>query len=459
MTAATKKHAVDMTTGRPLRLILSFALPVLLGAAFQQVYTLCDTMIAGHFLGDSALAAIGASSSIYSMMLLFANGVGNGCGIVLGKFFGMGDLRQLRRSALAMAGLNLLVALAVTVLMLIFCEPLLRWQNTPDTIFADAQIYMNILFAGFITTVAYNASAAFMRALGNSRTALYFLIIACVLNLALDVLMVVVCGWGVAGAALATILAQGVSALLSLIYIFRKFKTYLPTRDDFHADRRLWREMATTGLSMGLMNSVYAIGSVTMQGAINSLGEAVLTAHTAARKILVVMMQPATALGTSAAAFTSQNRGAGQWKRIRQAYRDVILMIAAWSALAALLLFGLGEGMIRGLIGTTNEEIIALAVLNLGINAPLFLPEGVLVITRQTLQALGMRIAPILVSCIELVMKVLFAWYAVPLWGYVGASWAEPSTWVVCAAFILGVFYLNRKKLFGDLQVQSSKNS
>lgn len=455
MAAVKKNSAVDMTKGRPLKLILAFSLPVLLGAAFQQVYTLCDTMIAGYFLGDSALAAIGASSSVYSMMLLFANGMGNGCGIVLGKFFGMGDMKQVRRCAWAMAGLNLLVAVMITVLMLLTGESLLRWQNTPSTVFTDAQAYINILFGGFIMTVAYNASAAFMRALGNSRTALYFLIISCVLNLALDVLMVVGFGWGVAGAALATVLAQGVSAALSIGYICRKFADFMPRKEERRIERRLWSEMATTGLSMGLMNSVYAIGSVTMQGAINGLGEAVLTAHTAARKILIVMMQPATALSTAAAAFTSQNRGAGEWKRIRIAYRDVILMITGWSALVAVLLFGLGEGMIRGLIGTTNEEIIRLAVLNLCINAPLFLPEGVLVITRQTLQALGMRITPILVSCIELVMKVLFAWFAVPVWGYVGASWAEPSTWVVCAAFIIGVFYFNRRKLFKDLAIKS----
>lgn len=453
-----RKSSVDMTQGSPVRLILSFSMPVLLGAAFQQIYTLCDTMIAGHFLGDGALAAIGASASIYSMMLMFANGMGNGCGIVLGKYFGMGDVKQVRRCTWAMTLLTLAVAVVVTLGMLRGCDALLRWQNTPASIFDDAQVYMTILFAGFAMTVAYNASAAFMRALGNSRTALYFLIIASGLNLVLDVLMVVVFGWGVAGAALATVIAQGISAVLSILYILRKFAAYMPGKDELRPDGRLWSEMATTGLSMGLMNSVYAIGSVTMQGAINGLGETVLTAHTTARKILVVMMQPASALATALAAFTSQNRGAGEWARIRRAYRSGVVMVSIWAVIAAAVLFGLGEGLVRGLSGTADQEVLRLAVLNLCINAPLFLPEGVLVITRQTLQALGMRIAPILVSCIELVMKVLFAWFAVPLWGYVGASWAEPSTWVVCAVFILGVFYFNRKKLFGDLNDQAAKN-
>lgn len=452
-----RKTTVNMTQGKPVQLILRFSMPVLLGAAFQQIYTLCDTMIAGHFLGDQALAAIGASSSIYSMMLMFANGMGNGCGIVLGKYFGMGDEKRVRRCTWTMTVLTLLSAVVITLGMLLGCDALLHWQNTPAAIFTDAQAYMKILFAGFAMTVAYNASAAFMRALGNSRTALYFLIIASGLNLVLDVLMVVVFGWGVAGAALATVIAQGISAVLSIVYILRRFTAYMPGKADLHPEGRLWREMTTTGLSMGLMNSVYAIGSVTMQGAINGLGETVLTAHTTARKILVVMMQPASALATALAAFTSQNRGAGEWKRIRRAYRSVVMIIGIWAVIAAAVLFGFGGGLMRGLSGTMDQEVLRLAVLNLCINAPLFLPEGVLVITRQTLQALGMRIAPILVSCIELVLKVLFAWFAVPLWGYVGASWAEPSTWVVCAAFILGVFYFNRKKLFGDLGGPSQK--
>lgn len=452
MTAAGQKSAINLTEGNPLRLILAFSIPVLLGAALQQVYTLCDTMIAGHYLGDNALAAIGASSSIYSMMLMFANGMGNGCGIVLGKFFGMGDLQRVRRATLVMAVLTLGVAIVISVGMLMASHAMLVWQNTPAVIFDDAGMYMNILFAGFVLTAVYNASAAFMRALGNSRTALIFLMIASVMNLGLDVLMVMGLGWGVAGAALATVLAQGVSAILSLMYIWRKFAAFVPRKEDLRPESSLWREMASTGLSMGLMNSVYAIGSVTMQGAINGLGEAVLTAHTAARKIVVVMLQPATALSTAAAAFISQNRGAGKWRRIKRGYRDVIVIIGIWSAIAGVLLLSAGEWMIRGLSGTGNDEIVRLAVLNLAINAPLFFPEGVLVITRQSLQALGMRIAPVLISCIELVMKVLFAWFAVPLWGYVGASWAEPSTWVVCAAVIIAVFYGQRKKLLGGYE-------
>ena len=452
MPSAGKGAAVDLTKGNPLYLILTFALPVLLGSAFQQVYTISDTMIAGHFLGDSALAAIGASSSVYSMMLLFANGLGNGCGSVLGKFFGMGDMDRARKATFVMIVLNLAAACAITAAMLLTGDWLMRWQNTPEAVFSDALAYMYILFGGFVMTVAYNASAAFLRALGNSRTALYFLMIACALNLLLDVLMVVGLGWGVAGAALATVIAQGVSAVLCLMFIRRRFRDFIPGREDCRPEGRLWGEMASTGLSMGLMNSVYAIGSVTMQGAINGLGETVLTAHTAARKILVVMMQPATALSTAASAFTSQNRGAGEWKRIRTAIRQVMMLITGLCILIAAVLYGCGEGFIRGLIGTGNEEIIRLAVMNLCINAPLFLPEGVLVIMRQTLQALGMRIAPVLVSCIELVIKVLFAWYAVPLWGYTGASCAEPSTWVVCCIFIVGVYFVNKKKLFGDLR-------
>ena len=450
MSGTKRASAVDMTRDNPLRLILLFSLPVLLGQLFQQVYTISDTMIAGHFLGDNALAAIGSSASLYSMILSFAMGIANGCGIVLGRMFGMRDLPRLRRASGAMIALNLLVGAALTVTMLLLCRPILRWLNTPAAVFDQAYTYLVILCGGFVITVIYNACAAFMQALGNSRTALYFLIIACVLNLALDVVMVMGLGWGVLGAALATVIAQGFSAALSMLYIRRHFADYLPARGD-RPERRLLGEMASTGLAMGLMYSVYAIGSVVMQGAINGLGAAVITAHTGARKILELMMKPASALGTAASAFVSQNRGAQQWKRIRTAMRQVTVMVAIWSAMVVVILYGAGESLIRGLIGTGNEEIVRLAVMNLCINAPLYFPEGVLVTMRQAMQGLGMKVVPVVASSIKLVMKLMCAWLVVPVWGYRGASWGEPSTWAVCAVFITAVYFISRKKMYPDI--------
>ncbi|MGN0779465.1 MAG: MATE family efflux transporter [Aristaeellaceae bacterium] len=450
MTAVRRGSAVDMTQGNPLRLILLFALPVLLGQLFQQLYTISDTMIAGHYLGDNALASIGASASLYSMILSFAMGIANGCGIVLGRMFGMRDMPRLRRASGAMILLNLLVGVSLTAIMLLLCRPMLVWLHTPAAVFEQAHSYLAILCGGFVVTVMYNACAAFMQALGNSRTALYFLVISCVLNLLLDVVMVMLLDWGVQGAALATVMAQGVSALLSMLYIRRHFAAYLPARKD-RPDRRLMGEMASTGLAMGLMYSVYAIGSVVMQGAINSLGAAVITAHTGARKILELMMKPAAALGTAASAFVSQNRGAGQWARIRTALRQVEVMVAAWSLMVTVILYGAGESLIRGILGTGNAEIVRLAVMNLCINAPLYLPEGILVTMRQAMQSLGMKVVPVLASSIELVMKLLCAWLVVPAWGYLGASWGEPSTWAVCAVFIVAVYFARRKKIYPDL--------
>ena len=456
MNGTRRTGAVDMTRGNPLRLILLFTLPVLLGELFQQLYTLSDTMIAGHVLGDNALAAIGASASLYSMILSFAIGIANGCGIVLGRMFGMGDIPRLRRATGAMIALTLLVGAALTAAMLLLCGPMLRWLSTPVAVFDQAYAYLAILCGGFVITVIYNACAAFMRALGNSRTALYFLIIACVLNLALDMTMVMGLGWGVMGAALATVIAQGFSATLSILYIRRHFAAYLPTRGD-RPERRLVGEMTSTGLAMGLMYSVYAIGSVVMQGAINGLGEAVITAHTGARKILELMMRPASALGTALTAFASQNRGAQQWRRIRTAIRQVMVMVAVWSAMVAVILYGAGESLIRGLIGTANGEIVRLAVMNLCINAPLFFPEGVIVTMRQAMQGLGMKVTPVMASAIELVMKLLFAWLVVPVWGYRGASWGEPSTWVACAAFIMAVYFISRRKMYPDIGKKTKK--
>lgn len=449
------QRVVDLTQGSPVGLILRFAAPILLGYVFQQVYTLSDTMIAGRVLGDDALAAVGASATLYSLLLSLVNGMTNGCSLVVGRIFGMGDAARVRRATAVMLLLVLGVSVVLTAAVLLTAPLLMRFLNTPERIFDDALAYMTILFGGLVTTVLYNGCASFMRALGNSRAPLIFLMIACGANLVMDVVFMAVLGWGVAGAALATVLAQALSAALSVAYILRHFGAYLPGKAELRPERALLREMTTSGLSMAMMYSVYSVGSVMMGRAINGLGEQVVTAHTTARRVLEAMMNPTSAAGAAAAAFVSQNRGAGQWQRVRQGVRTALVLVMLWSTAVLVLLWSFDEAFIRILSGTEDGEIIRLGAMNLCINAPLYYFQGALVTLRQVLQSMGRKIVPVMASCIELLMKLACAAWVVPVWGYLGASWGEPSTWVACAVFIIGAYGLVRRRMYPDLADQA----
>ncbi|MCM1543415.1 MAG: MATE family efflux transporter [Blautia sp.] len=253
----TSSYTVDMTEGSPIRHILRFAVPLFIGTVFQQFYSFADTMIAGRCLGDRAIAAIGASAAIYSLLIAFANGLNSGYGIVLSRAFGAGDQSKCRRAVAAMVLLDTVITVLLTFMALLSLKAVLRWLDTPADIFADAYRYIVVILGGMITTILYNMAAGFLRAVGNSRTPLYFLILSCVLNLGMDILFIVVFHMGVGGAAAATVTAQGISAFCCMWYIWRHYKGFLPEKQELVPERGLLSEMLSTGLSMALMLSVF----------------------------------------------------------------------------------------------------------------------------------------------------------------------------------------------------------
>lgn len=252
----------DMTTGSPVRLILAFAIPLFIGNIFQQIYNVADTMIAGYNLGDNAIAAIGATSSVFALLMDFASGLNSGYGIIVAQAFGAKDQEKLKKSIAAMFVLDMGITLILTAVSLVFLTPLMRLLNIPGSIFSDARAYIAIIIAGIPATILYNMLAGIMRAVGNSRTPLYFLILSCAINLSLDCLFIINFGWGVEGAASATVIAESFSALFSGIYIFRKYKEILPGRKHFRLELPLLKEMAGAGFAMALMLCVVDIGSV-----------------------------------------------------------------------------------------------------------------------------------------------------------------------------------------------------
>lgn len=440
----------DMTEGTPARLMLAFALPLLVGNIFQQAYNMVDTMVAGYTLGDTAIAAIGATSALYNLMINLSFGLSGGCAIVVTQSFGAHNEKRLKQSIAGMLLLNAGAAAVLTALSLLFLNPLLRFMNTPEAIFPLTRGYISIICAGLTATIGYNLLAAILRSVGNSRTPLVFLIISSLLNIALDLLFVAVFRWGLAGAALATVAAQTVSALLCAGYMLRNYRAILPGREDFRIPRELMLELLASGAAMGLMYSVVDIGSVIFQRANNLLGELFISSHTAARRLVSVGATVLNTISVALSTFVGQNWGAGKPERIRCAVRKALGMEVAWSLLACAAAYAFGGTLIRFTTGTSDPEVVRNAAMSLRLHVTFFPALGILLCLRMALQSMGKKLAPIVSSCIELGMKIVFAGYLIPRFGFLGTSLTEPITWTVMVLFLAATYLYLRRELFGE---------
>ena len=436
----------DMTQGSPMRLILSFAVPLFIGNIFQQFYIVADTMVVGRGLGDSAIAAIGATSALYNLLIDFAWGINSGCGIVVTQRFGAHDEKKLRQSIAGMIVLDTAVTAGLTLISLLFMGPLLRYMNTPDGIFAQARIYIAVICAGMIFAIGYNMFAAILRAVGNSRAPLYFLIVSSLLNITLDVLAVLVFQWGVAGAALATVVAQAVSALLCGAYLVRNYRSILPQREDFRPAKSIYMELVSTGFSMALMICVVDLGSTIFQRANNLLGEAYITAHTASRRLIGIMMQPISTIANANSTFIGQNWGAKKIDRIQTALKKVIRLEVLYGLFACATIYLFGGALVRFTTGTANAEVVTNAVMSLRIHFACFPVLAILLCLRTAMQAMGRKTAPVISSGIELAMKIVSAWLLIPRMGFLGTCVTEPVTWILMTAFLGAAYWLGKKK-------------
>lgn len=438
----------DMTQGDPIRLILAFAVPLFIGNVFQQIYTMVDTMVVGHSLGDAAIAAVGATSSLYALLVDLAIGLNSGYGIVVTRYFGARDQSGLRRSIAGMLVLNVAVAAGLTALSLRFLPWLLGYMNTPETVFSQAYAYIAILCGGMLATVCYNMFSAILRAVGNSRSPLFFLMISCLINIVLDMVLVMGFHLGVAGAAAATVAAQTVSALLCGAHILRNYREILPSGEDFLRIRPLLPDLLSTGLAMALMYCVVDLGSTIFQRANNLLGDAYITAHTASRRIMGITSQP---LGTIAAAnstFVGQNWGAKKTGRIRDALKKVIGLELLWSVFACCAVWLSGGALVRLITGTSSGDVVRSAVLSLRFHHSFYPALGVLLCLRTAMQAMGRKAAPVISSCIELAMKIFAASRLIPRMGFLGTCVTEPVTWTLMMLFLTAAYLTQRKSLY-----------
>lgn len=442
----TSMQVVDMTQGSPISLILGFAVPMFIGNIFQQFYTMADTMVVGHSLGDNAIAAIGATSALYSLIFRIAFGMNNGYGIVVSRCFGTHNEKKLRQSVAGMLTYNTGVTLILTVIALAFLRPLLVFMNTPEAIFEQAYLYIMILCAGMIFTIYYNMFASILRAVGNSRVPLYFLIMASVVNIVLDIVLVVWFHGGVAGAAAATIASQAISAVLSGGYLLKNYRKILPQKEDFRVPGTLRRDLLSTGIAMALVESLVDLGTMIFQRANNMLGETTIAAFTASRRILETLLEPVCTIAVANSVFAGQNLGARRPDRIREALKKVLVLEVMWASFAALCIWMFGGSLIKLITGSANVDMIQMAVRCMRIQFSFYPVLAVLLCMREAMQAIGFKAAPVASSIIELVMKMFAAWQLIPRFGFLGTSVTEPVTWVLMTAFLASAYLMRRKR-------------
>ena len=436
----------DMTNGKPIKLILGFAVPLLLGNLFQQFYNLVDTVIVGKVLGVNSLAAVGSTGSINFLIIGFCMGICNGFAIPVAQSFGAKNDKTLRKYVANSTWLALLFAVIMTIATIILCKPILRLMRTPDDIFTGAYTYIVIIFAGIPATILYNMVSGILRAMGDSKTPLYFLILSAFLNIFLDLFCIIVLHMGVAGAAVATVVSQAVSGVSCLLYMRKKFDILHIRKDEWKLESQYVKNLCSMGIPMGLQYSVTAIGSVILQSAVNSLGSIAVASMTAASRIGGFFACPFDSLGATMATFAGQNMGAGRTDRIRQGIRSAN-MIGAVYAVVSFCIIALAGGKLALLFVDGSEEAILSNVkLFLLCNSIFYFPLSLVNNIRFLIQGMGYSKFAILAGVFEMVARTLVGFAFVPVFGYVAACFASPVAWIFADAFLFPAYFHVLKK-------------
>ncbi len=449
----------DLTQGNVAKLLLFFAFPTLLSNVFQQFYNLADTAIAGHILGDNALVAIGASSTVNSLVLSFAWGLNGGFGIIIAQCFGAKDFKKLKKSVAISLSINVLFSLIVCIFSIFMSRPMLQALNTPAARLNEANSYISVILVFIIVPMLYNLEAVILRSLGDSKTPLYFLIFSSVLNIILDYVLIKFTQMGVKGAAVATVLAQLLSVILCFVVILKNFKIIRLKKNDFHFSASLFKNMMSAGMAMAVMNSIFSIGSIIMQGSINALGEDIIAAHLGSRKVAEMFMQPLVTIGTACSTFVGQNYGALKIGRIKASIKYSTIYSLIWSVFTFFILWFFGGQIARLVTGSASQVVFDNTQMYLRINAPFYFVLGLLFTLRFSIQSVDRKMPPIISSSMELASKIAAAYLFIPLWGYLGACIAEPLSWTLGAIYLLFVFKKEFKRLDGLAEKQKQKEN
>ncbi|MFT8887426.1 MAG: MATE family efflux transporter [Ethanoligenens sp.] len=431
----------NMTSGSPTKLIVIFAFPLLLGNLFQQFYSIADTLIVGRTIGIDALAAVGSTGSIAFLIIGFAQGVAAGLSIITAQRFGADDAEGVRKSAATSLIISGCITIIFTTFSVLFARQILQLMRTPPEIIDDAYRFIVIIFAGFGAAMLFNLLANLILALGDSRTPLFFLMIASVLNVGLELLFILVLHMGVAGAGLATVLAQLCSCIGCLFYIAKRFPILRFHREDWKLNRNDFSTHLRSGLPMGFQSSIIAIGTIIIQFTLNELGTTAVAAYTAAQKIDVVCTQPMVSFGMAMATYAAQNYGARNMARIRSGLRQCCILSITSSMAIGLAAILFGRYVVMLFVGNT-PTVVRLAQVYFNFNCSFYFLLSALFVVRYTLQGLGKSFIPTAAGIMELVMRAVAAGIFAQFFGFAGVSLSNPLAWVGSLSILIPAYIL-----------------
>ena len=443
-----------MTEGKILGALWTFAVPMMLGGLFQDLYSMADMTIAGYTLGDHAIAAISASAAIVNMMNYAARGFNMGNSILISNAFGEGDMEKTKKALIAMIVLCVGYSVLFTALFLIFIEPLLNFVNTPAELYDDAKLYAVIVIAGLTCTMFYNVFACAFRALGNSKIPLYFLIFSSLLNIVLDYICIVFLRMGVMGAAAATIFSQFISAVLSGIDFFRVFPEMRFKLSDIKGTGPVVTDMFPVGISVAITNSIFSIGAVSVQGAINALGPDTIIAQSACSKIRMFATIPSVNIANAVATFAAQNYGAKKYKRITDGVWTGIALSAAINVFTYLIVFFFGGKITQLITNTKNGDVVFMASTMLRIECLFIWAQTAVMSFRMSIQSLKRKVIPMVGTGVELVIRCVFAFVITPVIGFRAISYAEVASWLISGAVMAACYFVLIKGLQTGIKKQ-----
>lgn len=443
---ARREIQTDMTAGSPFKIILNFTIPIFIGNVFQQFYNMADTIIVGKFVGTGALAAVGSVGTIVFLILGFLQGLTAGFSVLTAQRFGAGDMKNMRKSVGTACVLSLVITVIMTAGSMLGMRSLLEFMNTPADIFADAYAYIMIICGGIAATVLYNLLSGILRALGDSKTPLYFLILSALLNVGLDLFFIIVFHMGVAGAAYATVISQGISGIGCLIYIVKKVPLLKMEAGDFRPEGYLVRMEMAIGIPMALQYSITAIGTMMVQSSLNLLGSLSVAAFTAANKIESVVTQAYVALGTTMATYCAQNIGAGDIKRIRRGFKSATIMGSVYGVILAVPMMTVGKYLVYLFVSENVGDIIGQVDIYLKCAGVFLIPLTVVNVYRNGIQGMGYGLLPMMAGVAELLGRGGVALWASWKRSYVGACMASPAAWILAGGLLLVMYFWIMKR-------------
>ncbi len=421
----------DLTKGNTLKVIINFMIPLFVGNVFQLFYSLVDTRIVGSTLGTEALAAVGATTTLNTLIVGFLIGLTNGFSVITAQQFGAGNMERVRKSVARSFGLGIIIAVVLTVVSVLGLPRILEWLNMPAEHYDKGYEYISVILLGMGASMLYNVCASVLRAIGDTVTPLLFLIFSTILNIILDYVFILGLKANVAGAAYATVISQFVAFVLCFAYMWKKYEFLRFGIADFKAEPGMVKRLLASGMSMGFMQSLVSLGTVSLQSAINTFGTNTIVAHTAARKVTELFMLPFSVLGMTMTTFCGQNLGAGNVARIKDGIKKAVLLAWGWCILVILMSYTIAPVLIKLVTATGEREVIDTAALYLKVDTLLYFVTAVIAIYRNSLQGIGDCVVPIVSSSIELVGKILAVIFLVPALGYWGIILTEPIVWVL----------------------------